>query len=170
MKNDLKSFCTENSLSEETLIGLHGKSQETLSYNSKSVPSFGCLVSTYFCGLHYRLLFIEKHTSNLDTELADFSFYTITCAFLSLTNLRTLVGVHCSLWKNQPFPACVWYMPGEAKLHWIEYPTFILMWWILCSRCRDGAENKAAFETVGQFFKLAWGLRESEQTFKRSYV
>lgn len=44
---------------------------------------------------------------------------------------------------------------------------FILMWWSMCSLWRDGAENKAAFETSQMLFKLAWGLWQSKLMSKR---
>lgn len=35
---------------------------------------------------------------------------------------------------------------------------FILMWWIMCSLCRDGPENKAAFEKLSTVFQIGLGV------------
>ena len=74
MKNGLKYqyMCTENHLFEQTLIGLYKKPR-------KCPPSSNSFfVFIYLCGLHYHLLFIERHVSELDTKLADFSLCIIT--------------------------------------------------------------------------------------------
>ena len=59
----------------------------------------------YLYSLHYHLLFIERHASDLDTKLEDFSLCIITHDWC-------LVGP-CK--ENQPTPMGIWYMPGKLS-------------------------------------------------------
>ena len=143
MKNGLKYqyMCTENHLFEQTLIGLYKKPRQC----PPSSNSF--FVFIYLCGLHYHLLFIERHASDLDTKLADFSLCIITHGWCLLGPCK----------ENQPTPVGIWYMPGEAKLHWREYSSFLTHDELQFPGGGMVLKTKQPLRPL-KFFKVTWGL------------
>lgn len=107
MKNGLQYqyMCTENHLLNKPWLVCIGKAK-------KCPQSSNSFVFIYLYGLHYHLLFIERHASDSDTKLADFSS-CITHSWCLLGPARRTSQLH---WV---FGTC----PG-SKLYWRDYSSF----------------------------------------------